>query len=395
MPFSRNIFQDSIDAGQGQSLLVATLNASVDGIIVICENGMVRLFNRGAEELFGYSADEIIGCDVGMLMPTPQRDSHTVNIRRFLETGKSNVIGVGRQVLALAKNGETFPIHLSLNHFETSEGPMFVGFTRDLRVETNLQIKLDEERQKSLRLQRDLSRACNSSTLLELVSSIAHEMNQPLAAIANYAAVGRRSIESETPDSKLLGETMSKISSQAIRASDVINRMRDLAKKAELPRQRICMDQLITELMSVVKTESEESDYGVRWYIDENLPEVLVCPAQIQHVLLLLLRNSLEAMSGARREPEDLQIWIKSIQPGVELSIKDRGHGVSADIVDRMYYPFTTDKIGSLGIGLSICNTIICNHGGDIWYKPNSSGGSRFYFTLPAHSHNDSNLGRQ
>ena len=374
--------------GISHQLLMATMNAAIDGIVVICDKAIVRMFNTGAEKLFGYTAKEVLGRNVSLLMPEPFRHEHDAYVNRYLTTGEKRVIGIGRRVQAINKDGEVFPIHLSLSEFSTQGARMFVGIARDMRVESNLESRLDEEKQISRRLQQKLRRVYQSSVLAELVASIAHEINQPLAAITTYADVSRRVLNNDTVQLDALESNLRKISAQALRAGDVIRQMRDLAPSTRLVSETARVGEFITELMDIIEAEASDAGSNVRLVLENGLPAVRANSTQIQHVLLLLLRNSLESLATDADRENGIRI-AASRHSGdfIQLAVVDHGSGIEPAKLDTLYHPFTSNKAEKVGIGLSICNTIIGNHGGRIWHEPNPAGGSQFIFTLPVHRH--------
>jgi two-component system sensor kinase FixL len=165
--------------------LQAILDAAVDGVVLIDHRGLIRGFNRSAEQLFGYTAAEVLGRNVGMLMGEPERAQHDQHIRRYLETGEPRIIGRGREVLAQRKNGERFPIFLSVGVLPDGPTPQFLGFVRDLAPDRAAQ-------QQQQQLRERLVLASRLAMVGEIASGIAHEVNQPLAAITNYAWASQR-----------------------------------------------------------------------------------------------------------------------------------------------------------------------------------------------------------
>ena len=373
--------------GLCHELLVATLDAAIDGIIVICQRGIIHLFSRGAEQMFGYAPDEIIGQSINRLMPESQHNRHDDYIRNYLTTGRRKVIGVGRKIKAVNRDGDVFPVHLSLGEFETKGETMFVGIARDMRIESDLENALDEERQKSGRLQNRLHQVYRSSVLSELVASIAHEINQPLAAITTYADVSRRVINNGATDLDAIESNLRKIAEQALRAGTAIQQMRNLAPNALQVSATARVSEFIVELMDIMYAEARDAGCEVRVRLENELPIVRADPTQIQHVLLLLLRNSLESFSTEKgRENGIIISGNRHCNDFVRLAVTDHGSGVDSARLDTLYHPFTSNKADKMGIGLSICSTIISNHGGRIWHEPNPGGGSRFIFTLPVYA---------
>lgn len=367
----------------GDALLSALLEAAVDGIVVIDPHGIVRLFNPGAERLFGYRADEVVGNNVNMLMPAPFHANHDGYLERYLATGERRIIGIGREVRAINKSGEEFPVDLSVGEAALADDRLFVGILRDLRQRAGLESELRAERIHVRDLERSLAHVHRNSTLGEMAAGIAHEINQPLAAISTYSDAAQRFLARDQVDRAKLGHALEQVGGQARRAGAVVKRMRGLAKQQEAPPEVRQINEVIADLLELAKLEARESDAPIRLELAENLPPVMVDSVQIQQVMLNLIRNGLEAIVTRRQAALGLLVATRPDGDHVEVSVTDHGMGVPADKADDIFHPFETSKPDGMGIGLSICQTIMRRHGGRLWHEPNPGGGSRFIFTLP------------
>ena len=365
------------------ALLKALLDSAVDGIIVIDSAGHIVLFNRGAEEMFGRTWEDVEGKNVHVLMPEPFHSAHDHYMDRYLATGERRIIGIGREVQAVNADGEEFPIDLSVGEAPIDGESFFVGILRDLRQRANLEAQLRTERQHVRQLERTIEHVHRTSTLGEMAAGIAHEINQPLSAISTYADAGLRFLDKDRVHREKLGHALEQIGSQARRAGEVIKRMRELAKPNSAVREVCRIEDIIADLLELAKLEAKETNAPISLDLAKDTAPVDVDTVQIQQVLLNLVRNGLEAMVKRSQSDAGLRITTEQRDATVAVCVADHGIGIAPDKVDEIFHPFETTKPAGLGMGLSICSTIIRNHGGNLWYEPNENGGSKFWFTLP------------
>ncbi len=375
--------QELLDESTAEGLFQALLDAAVDGVVVIDRHGCIMVFNSSAQKLFGYNADEVLGKNVSMLMPEPYHSAHDDYIARYHQTGERKIIGIGREVTAVTKAGREFPIDLSVGQAMLHGEAVYVGLIRDLRQRNHLQAELRMERQNVRNLERTLAHVHRTSTLGEMAAGIAHEINQPLAAIANYADGVQRLIARPDLETDKVDYALAQIASQARRAGAVVQRIRALAGSQESQLAQVDINQVIEEVIDLAHLESRESGAEIALDLDDNLPEIMVDAIQIQQVLLNLLRNGLEAILTRSQADKGLRVESKLDDEHVVVSVVDHGSGVSTANVATIFDPFVTSKPGGLGVGLSICASIIRNHGGKLWHEDNPDGGSIFKFSIP------------
>jgi two-component system sensor kinase FixL len=218
----------------------------------------------------------------------------------------------------------------------------------------------------------------------EMASALAHELNQPLSAIANYMKGSRRMLEAGTDDrSALLRDAMDKAAEQALRAGQIIRRLRDFVARGESERRVESVKKLVEEASALALVGAKDQGVRVRFQFDPTIDLVLADKVQIQQVLLNLLRNAVEAMESSHRR--ELTISTGADKDGMlAMSVADTGSGISPDIAAHLFQPFITNKRHGMGVGLSICRTIVEAHGGQIGANPNPAGGTTFRFTLRA-----------
>jgi two-component system sensor kinase FixL len=362
-----------------ESHLRSILDTIPDAMIVIDRRGIMQFFSSAAERQFGYLEDEAIGRNVSMLMPNPDRSRHDGYLTRYQSTGERHIIGIGRIVTGQRKDGTTFPMHLSVGEMQSGGAPYFTGFVRDLTEHQQTQARLQE-------LQSELVHVSRLSALGEMASALAHELNQPLAAISNYMKGSRRLLSAgPEPDIAKIESAMDRAAEQAIRAGQIIRRLRDFVARGESEKRVESASKLIEEAGALGLTGAREQGVQLRFNMDPEQDLVLVDRVQIQQVLVNLFRNALEAMAHSPRR-ELIVSNTAADDDMIEIEVSDTGSGFADDVKTNLFQTFFTTKDTGMGVGLSISRSIIEAHGGRMWAESNASGGATFRFTLPAAS---------
>jgi two-component system sensor kinase FixL len=362
--------------------LKSILETVPDAMVVIDERGMMQSFSAAAERLFGYAAADVVGRNVRMLMPSPYREAHDGYLTRYLRTGERRIIGIGRVVVGERKDGSTFPMELSVGEMNSNGRRFFTGFIRDLTERQKTEARLQE-------LQSELVHISRLTALGEMASALAHELNQPLSAIANYMKGSRRLLERRSDeDSVMVREAMDKAAEQSLRAGQIIRRLRDFVSRGESERRVENIKKLVEEASALALVGAKERGVRVRFNLDPSLDLVLADKVQIQQVMLNLVRNAIEAMEQSDRR--ELLIATTAGPGGmIAVSVADTGSGIAPEIASQLFQPFITSKPHGMGVGLSISRTIIEAHGGQISAEPNPEGGTIFRFTLRAVTRED------
>jgi len=362
----------------------AVVDTAVDAVITIGENSKIETFNSAAQQMLGYTLDEVIGRNVSMLMPEPYRSAHDRYIARYLETGESRIIGTGREIVAQRKDGEKFPIFLSVSEISHWAERKFVGLIRDLSEQRAAE---NEARQ----LRDNLAHVDRLNMLGEMATGIAHEINQPLTAISLFAQAGSRLLQSGKNDR--MPEIFEKMTKHALRASAVIERMQSMARRQEGIRETVGCAELIEDVANLAEAEAGIRDMTIEVDVATELPEVSVDTVQIQQVALNLLRNGMESMQSVdRRNGSTIRLTAELDSAGdVLMSVIDSGSGVAGEVADLLFAPFSTTKKSGMGMGLSISRAIVIAHGGHLDFFNNEAAGVTFFFTLPPASEEGSN----
>jgi two-component system sensor kinase FixL len=349
-----------------------------DGIVIIDEKGIIQSFSSAAERLFGYRAEEVIGANVSVLMPSPYREQHDGYIARYLGTGEKRIIGIGRIVTGMRRDGSTFPMELAVGEFRIDGQRFFTGFVRDITERQQSERRLVE-------IQDQLRHMSRVTDMAEMASAIAHELNQPLTAIVNYVEACRRLMEKgDLPIPERIQGYMEKAVGQAARAGDIIRHLREFLKKGEASRTPMSINPVVEEASALALIGAAENGIRVFMELNENLPQVMVDKIQIQQVVLNLVRNSVEALCHSTKR--ELRIRTIQDQGMILVSVEDTGPGLPDAVSSRLFQPFVTTKPHGMGIGLSICRSIIEAHGGRLWATTASEVGTTFSFTLPVYA---------
>jgi two-component system sensor kinase FixL len=357
--------------------LQSILDTVPEAMIVIDERGVMHSFSSAAERLFGYTADEVLGTNIKMMMPSPYRENHDSYLDRYLRTGEKRIIGTGRVVVGARKDGSVFPMELAVGEMKSDKTRFFTGFIRDLTERQEVEARLQE-------LQSELVHISRLTALGEMASALAHELNQPLSAIANYMKGSRRLLQDRTDEQSLMiREAMDKAAEQSLRAGDIIRRLRDFVARGETERRIESVKKLLEEASALALVGTRDRGVRVTYRFDPTLDLVLVDKVQIQQVILNLVRNAIEAMEQSDRR--ELTIATERDPDGMAaVKITDTGTGISPDVASQLFQPFITTKAHGLGVGLSISRTIVESHGGRITVEPNPQGGTIFRFTVRA-----------
>jgi two-component system, LuxR family, sensor kinase FixL len=359
-----------------EARLRSILQTVPDALLIIDERGHIESISSTAERLFGYETREVAGRNIKMLMPAPYREQHDDYLTRYLTTREKHIIGIGRVVTGQRKDGTTFPMHLTVGELRSGDKHYFTGFIRDLTEQ-----QLTEERLKEL--QSEVTHMSRFTALGEMASTLAHEINQPLTAITNYLRGSVRLLEQMEGDSTdMLRDALNKAAEQALRAGQIIRRLREFVARGESERHIESLPKLVEDASTLALIGAKENGVTVSFRLDPKADQVLADRIQIQQVLVNLMRNAIEIMADSAGRRELAVSTLASGGETVEISVADTGAGLAPEVAAHLFQPFVTTKRKGMGLGLSICRTIVEAHGGKIWVEGRPGGGTIFRFTL-------------
>jgi two-component system sensor kinase FixL len=376
-PANKDLTRSQKSLRDKEAHLQAILATVPDAMVVIDSKGLIQSFGAVSERLFGYTEAEVLGKNVRLLMPEPYRQQHDGYLSRYLATREKRIIGVGRVVVGQRKDGSTFPMELAVGEISSNGRHQFVGFIRDLTARQENDRRLDE-------VQSELLHVSRLSSMGEMASALAHELNQPLAAMANYLQGSNRLLADSTDGrAGLIRNALEKAGEQALRAGQIIQRLREFVARGETEKRVESIRKLVEEATALALVASKEQPVRMTLNLDPTIDLVLVDKVQIQQVLLNLMRNGIEAMQSSPQR-ELVVTTTSEADNMIAVRIADNGSGIDPEIRAKLFQPFATTKRRGMGIGLSLCRTIVNSHGGEITTEPNPNGGTVFRFTLLA-----------
>ena len=354
-----------------EALLRSILDTVAEALVVIDGRGMIRSFSTAAERLFGFAAGEVIGQNVNVLMPAPYRQEHDGYLQRYAETGERHIIGTGRVVVGRRKDGTTFPMELAVGEAILSDERLFTGVIRDLTER--------QERDRRFReLQAELIHVSRMNELGLMVSALSHEVSQPLSAMTNYISGARRLFAAGNPAGA--EQALQRIAEQADRTRQIIQRLRDLVRKGGTERQLENLPRTIEEA-SAIALLGVGSSLKFAIEVDDDASEAVIDKVQIHQVLMNLMRNAVEAMATSERR--ELAITASRAGEMIEICVADTGPGLPEQVRRRLFEPFVTTKPDGMGMGLSICRTIVEAHRGELSAEDGDDAGTVFCLTIP------------
>ena len=355
---------------RNEARLRAVIDGVADSIVTIDESGAIQAINAATTKMFGYPAEELIGHNVRALAPEPHQSQHDSYIKRYLETGEAKIIGVGREVEAKRKDGSTFPVELMVSVIRHGDERLFIGFIRDL----------SERRRFEARLSRLHSNRIDS--MADMATALAHELNQPLAAAANYLFTARHLLTGKPghPDAAI-NEALDKATAQMHRAGQIIAHLREFMSRGEPDKTEQSLHDLIGTTCELVAPAARQAGVEIVQRLEAAEDKVLADRVQIEQAMVNIIRNAVEAMSDAPERKLTISTTVE--EDMVRVDFADTGRGLAGPASVDLFVPFSSTKSDGLGVGLSISRSIIDAHYGTIWAESNPGGGAKFCFTLP------------
>lgn len=351
------------------------LQSVPDAMVVINDAGLITAFSKASEKLFGYDAEDVLGKNVSLLMGPADRADHDKYMERYLQTGRAKIIGIGRTVTARRKDGSLFPIDLKIGEAKIGNHYLFTAFMRDLTEQ-----RRNESRMKAL--QAELVHFSRLSSVGTMASALAHELNQPLTVVTNYLEAARDLLDTPDADSMaMVQQALNEAAKQSVRAGQIVRKLRDYVSRGEVEKRAVSLVPLLGDAVALVQTEMSLTTSHIEVRVAEDTADVMVDPIQIQQVVINIVRNAFEAMAG--QDAPKVSITAAPASGGfVMVTIEDNGPGLDKEIAEQLFKPLASSKSTGMGLGLSICKTIIEAHGGTIEAMPAGETGTRFVFTL-------------
>ncbi|KRW82308.1 response regulator [Marinobacter sp. P4B1] len=358
------------------------LDSISEGIYGLDENGLIEFANPAAAAIAGRPVEELIGkCFFDLHFATAEecRDSLPV-----MATCNKGVPEHQRDIQMLRADGSSFPAeYRATPKLDGDELHGAVVVFHDITAELESEKALEEARELVQEQRDQLAHTSRLTTMGEMAAGFAHEVNQPLTAISNYARVSKRMMAKDEPDLELLGETLDKIDAQSHRASEIIRRIRRFMKKPATGKEELSVPELLEDTRQFAEVDMRNNEGGIEVRIDDDLPGVLADPIQVQQVALNLIRNALEATrSAGSSQPVEVSAR-RCGEQCVRVEVRDHGVGVPEEAEDKLFHPFYTTKEDGMGIGLATCRSLMQAQGGDIGYQRPEGGGACFWFVLP------------
>jgi two-component system sensor kinase FixL len=354
--------------------LAQIVHSSEDAILSKTMDGVITSWNAAAERIFGYRADEVLGKHISLLLPD-SRLSEEDDIIRQLKAGKSID---HHETVRLHKTGRDVLVSLSVSPIRDSAGRI-VGASKTAR-------DITEKKQSEVRaqvLQAELEHVGRLSAMGQLSSALAHELNQPLSAVMNYVSAARRRLKAiENTGTDKISELLEKAANEADRAGQIIHRLRGFLEKREPIHSSDDINDIMREAVALGRGDAADDNIEISLVLEPQLPPVLADRVQIQQVVVNLLRNAIEAMHTSEKRMVTISTYIADPKY-IEVAIADTGPGIPDEVAARLFEPFVTTKEKGMGVGLSICRTIVEAHSGQLWMTRNPAGGTIFRFQLP------------
>ena len=361
-------------------VVVETAN---DAVVSIDQSGTIILANPATKRIFGYDPEELIGKPLTVLMPQPMGKLHETGFERYLETGARHLNWQGTEMTAMRADGEEFPAEVSFGEMTVDQRRVFTGFIRDISE------KKRSEQEELRNTQAELARMMRVMTIGQLTASIAHEVSQPLSGIITNASTCFRMLKSDPPNIDGARETVQRTIRDGNRASEVITRLRTLFSKKQIDVEPLDLNEAAREVIALLSGELHRNNVILKQDFSGQLPTVHGDRVQLQQVILNLLRNASDAMSGIEDRPRQMVIRTEREGDQVRLSVRDSGIGFTPEIADKMFESFYTTKSDGMGVGLSVSRSIIEANHGRLWATPNNGPGATFAFAIPCERGSD------
>lgn len=372
----RGVLFDASDRHRIDDHFKLVVYASPTAMLLVDSDGTILLANEAAEAISGYRVDELTGMPVEVLVPEAQRVQHAGLRRDYADKAEKRVMNERREVTLRRRDGSAIPILVSLNPVVSADQKLVIAAIEDLRERQAKDLELNRQRDV-------LAHFARVGTLSELSGSLAHELNQPLAAILSNAQASARFLDRPVPDLAEVREGLAQIIDSDKRAGEIIRRLRAMLRNEAPQFVPLCMNDVVHDVLRIVRSDLIDRNVAIREDLVDDLPLVQGDRVQLQQVVLNLVRNASDAMAEL---PDGRQLTLSTRpQPGgVLLQVVDAGHGIPEADLERIFEPFVSTKADGLGFGLALCSSLVKAHGGRLWASNNAGGGATLQLFLPA-----------
>ena len=352
--------------------LASIVDSSDDAVIGKTLDGIVTAWNRAAEAIFGYAEDEIVGRPITLLLPPDRLQEESMILDQLKQGDRLRHY----ETVRLRKDGSAIEVSLTISPIIGAAGQIIGAskIVRDITAERRSRSRIEE-------LQAELVHVARLSTMGQMASTIAHELNQPLTAVGSYAGALGRLLASANVDMDRACDIVERIRQQTIRAGEVIRRLRDHVAKRNTTRRREDVNAVVKEAVELGLVGTQHLGVQTAMRLDPAVGSALIDRIQVGQVMINLVRNAVEAMEDSERR--ELIVSTHSADGAVEIVVADSGPGIAPELAERLFQPFVTSKATGLGLGLSICREIIETYDGQLTVSAGVAGGAVFTVRLP------------
>jgi PAS domain S-box-containing protein len=362
---------------QAETRFRLVVEAAPNAMIMVDPAGRITLVNAQTEAVFGYTRAELIGLPIEALIPERFQSVHPGDRGRYFASPTARAMGAGRDLYGRRKDGSEVPVEVGLNPIRSAEGVFALASVIDITERKRSEMELEQQRSELAHLSR-------VTMLGELSGSLAHELNQPLSAILSNAQAAQRFLAGDPSNLEEVREILKDIVEQDKRAGEVIRRLRLLLMKGEVHRQPLDLSEVLLDVLKVVRSDLLNQGVAVSTAFAADLPAVFGDRVQMQQVVLNLVMNGCDAMSGIERGRRRLTVkTAREDGVGVRVSVADQGSGIPQEKLVRVFEPFFTTKRQGMGLGLAVCRSIVEAHHGRLWAESEPGAGATFHFTIP------------
>lgn len=350
------------------------LESAPDATVIVDKAGAIKVVNAQAETLFGYHRDELVGSHVEFLIPKTFKEMHATLGRHNVDDPKRHPTDADKELQGVTKDGREIPVEMSLSSVGAPDEPLISAAIRDISERRRMEAQ-------SRTLQLELTHVTRLSTMGEMATGLAHELNQPLTAITQYCDAAMSTSSEKGDSDPEITELLGDIHEQAHRAGEIIRQLRQFVRKGETEKSSTSLNQVVSQTVRMIEPDARDKNVQISLSLSENGAEVMLDRVQIAQVLVNLLRNCIEAIDLAESDQRIVTVTTRRNGETAVVTVRDTGPGLGSAMA--AFEPFQSTKTTGLGMGLPISRSIIEAHGGRLWADETSGDGACLYFTLP------------